>query len=346
MRDLLYARASAAADAVAALADSETMLIAGGTELLNWMRLGIVEPARIVDIGELAELDTIALNENMLTIGARATLNAVGENELVRRHAAALAEACLKAASPQVRNRATLGGNVLQKTRCPYFRSEAPLAWACNKRAPGTGCAARHGLNERHAILGWTDACVATQPSDPAVALACLDATAEVIGPHGRRAVPMSEFHVSQAEVAQEASSERVKLASAAHAAQVETRLAHDEMILAYHVPITSGLQSAYVKVRERESYEYALVSAAAALTMDGGRIDKARLALGSVAQKPWRLQEAEAQLAGKRAVREEILPVIRAALSQARPLDHNAYKVTLAANAAGRAILLAGGGG
>jgi xanthine dehydrogenase YagS FAD-binding subunit len=243
-----------------------------------------------------------------------------------------------------VRNRATLGGNVLQKTRCAYFRAEAPLSWACNKRAPGSGCAARDGLNERHAILGWTEACVAVHPSDPAVALACLDATAEVIGPRGRRTVKMSEFHLTPAEVTQSASAARIKLASPAHAAQVETRLAPAEMIVAYHIPIVPRQRSAYLKVRERESYEYALVSAAAAVIVEDGRIAKAQVVLGSVSHKPWRLNRAEADLVGKRPVRDEVLPAIQAALAEAKPLEHNAYKVNLAANAAARAIVLAGG--
>ncbi len=164
-------------------------------------------------------------------IGGLSTLNAVGENDLVRRHAAVLSEACLKAAAPQVRNRATIAGNVLQKTRCEYFRSEAPLPWRCNKRNPGSGCAAREGVNHRHAIFGWTDGCVATQPSDPAVALACLDAHAEVQSAKGRRRIPMTGFHLTQ----QEAEAER------GDAAQHETQLAPDELIIAYHIPLRDG---------------------------------------------------------------------------------------------------------
>jgi xanthine dehydrogenase YagS FAD-binding subunit len=343
MRDFLFANAREPRDAVAALQGGATMLVAGGTELLNWMRLGIVDPERIVDIGRIPNLDRIERDGDELIVGALATLNAVGENDLVRRHAAALAEACLKAASPQIRNRATLGGNVLQKTRCAYFRAEAPLSWGCNKREPGTGCAARDGLNERHAIFGWTDACVATHPSDPAVALACLDARVDVVGPAGRRSVALADFHLTPSDVAAEAAA-NFPLRSPAHAAQIETRLGTNEMIVAYRIPIDAGARSAYIKVRERESYEYALVSAAAALTLDEGRIASARLALGSVAQKPWRLTRAEPELAGKRPLREEVLAAISAALSEARPLAHNAYKITMAANAAARALVVAGG--
>jgi xanthine dehydrogenase YagS FAD-binding subunit len=334
MKDFTYTLARDPSEAIAALGNGGTAAISGGTELLNWMRLGIDAPARLVDIGRLPAFNTIEQQGEQIVIGAGATLNEIGGHPLIRQHAAALGEACLKAASAQVRNRATIGGNVLQKTRCAYFRAEAPLPWACNKREAGSGCAARHGLNERHAILGWTDACVATQPSDPAVALACLDAEVELLGRTGRRAMPMTGFHLTQAEAA----------ASGGDAARLENHLAPDELIFAYRLPIRQGARSAYLKVRERESYEYALVSAAASIELEGAAIRSARLALGSVAQKPWRLSSAETALAGQPLTREAILPPIRAALAEARPLEHNAYKVEMAANAAMRAALAAGG--
>ena len=190
MQNFAYARASSVEEAVRAASDG-AMIAAGTTELLNWMRLGIAEPDRLIDVGRLDGLRAIALENDSLSIGALATLNEVGGNGLVAENAPVLAQACLKAASAQLRNRATIGGNVLQKTRCPYFRAEAagatPLPWPCNKRAPGTGCAALTGHFERAAIFGWTDACAATQPSDPAVALAALDAIAVLVGA-GRRA--------------------------------------------------------------------------------------------------------------------------------------------------------------
>jgi xanthine dehydrogenase YagS FAD-binding subunit len=170
MKDFAYARADSTATAVEAIADGTVSLLAGGTELLNWFRLGIAAPDRVVDIGDLDELRGIEQGASQLRIGALATLNEVGEHPLVVHHAGALASACLQAASAQVRNRATLGGNVLQRTRCAYFRAEEPVPWPCNKRAPGTGCAAFAGRHERHAIFGWTEDCVAVQPSDPAVA--------------------------------------------------------------------------------------------------------------------------------------------------------------------------------
>src|SRR5438045_8191225 len=195
MRNFDYAVANRVDEAFS-IDGGQTMAIAGGTELLNWFRLGIAAPDKIVDIGRIAGLEAIERSGDRISIGALATLNQIGENAIVREHAAVLADACLKAASPQVRNRATIGGNVLQKTRCAYFRAEAPLPWGCNKRNPGSGCAARHGLNDRMAILGWTDSCVATQPSDPVVALACLDGEAELEGPDGPRPLPVADSHL------------------------------------------------------------------------------------------------------------------------------------------------------
>jgi xanthine dehydrogenase YagS FAD-binding subunit len=340
MNTFEYLRAASMQDAIKQATVQDAQYIAGGTELLNWMRLRIVEPGRVVDIGFVPDQAQITRSGGELVIGALATLNDVGGHELVAAHAQTLGQACLKAASAQIRNRATLGGNVLQKTRCVYFRSEAPVPWPCNKRSPGSGCAALKGVNERHAILGWTDACVAVHPSDPLVALACLDGRAEVIGPNGRRTIEMTEFHLSQ----EEARAERARLAPRLHEALVESRLAPQEIIVNYRIPIAEGERSAYVKVRERDSYEYALVSAAATLRLVNGKIDRVRIALGSVAQRPWRLTAAEKGLQGATPTKEAVLPAIVTALQAARPLQHNGYKVTLAANAAARAIVLAAG--
>lgn len=337
MRNFTYAAATGIDDTFAA-DDADTMLIAGGTELLNWFRLGIASPGHVIDIGRLEGLNGIVLHDDRLSVGALATLNEVGEHPLVKDHASALGEACLKAASAQIRNRATIGGNVLQKTRCAYFRSEAPLPWGCNKRVPGSGCAARDGLNERHAIFGWTDACVAVHPSDPLVALAALDAEVEIAGRNGRRVVPVMSFHLSQEETATEAE-------NPTEAVQLETRLEPGEIILGYHLPVRAGRRSAYVKVRERASYEYALVSAAASVTLDAGLIVGATVALGSVAQKPWRLAGAEARLIGVAPERDSVLPILREAMTEARPLRHNGYKVAMAAGAATRAIVSAASG-
>jgi xanthine dehydrogenase YagS FAD-binding subunit len=333
VRDFAYARAGTAESAVGALADQGTSVIAGGTELLNWFRLGIAAADRVVDVGDLDELRGIAVHGDELRIGALATLNEVGEHPLVAQAAGALASACLQAASAQIRNRATIGGNVLQRTRCPYFRAEEPLPWPCNKRDPGSGCTALAGRHERQAIFGWTPDCVAVQPSDPAVALAMLDARADVLGPAGPRTIPMREFHLTQRE------------AAGAGQPMRETRLEPDELITGYRLPASTSTDGqAYVKVRERASYEYAIVSAAAAVRLDRGQIAAARVALGSVAQRPWRLTGAEAELPGTPLTREALTPVIERAMADADPLPQNGFKVLMARNAAVRALLAAGG--
>ena len=321
MIDFAYARAAKPEDAVR-LAGGSAAYVAGGTELLNWMRLGILQPRNVVDLGPVQSLRGIRRDGDMLVIGALTTLAEIEASAEVREAAPALAEACMRAASPQIRNRASLGGNLLQKTRCAYFRAEAPVAWPCNKRSPGSGCAALEGHHERLAIYGWTRDCIATQPSDPAVALACLDAVVEVLGPGGRRALAAREFHLAQEE---------------AKGALRENRLEPGELITALRVPLAR--RSAYVKVRERESYEYAIVSAAAALESDGGRIRAARIALGSVAQRAWRLAVAERALAGQPLERAAFHQAVAAALKEARPLAHNGFKVEIAVNAAVRAL-------
>jgi xanthine dehydrogenase YagS FAD-binding subunit len=343
MRDFAYARATDLTQAVAALADG-AVAIAGGTELLNWMRLGIADTDAVVDIGHLAELRGITVEGGVLRIGALATLNEIGESEQVRTTAPVLSQACLAAASAQLRNLATIGGNVLQKTRCPYFRVEAAAAgampWPCNKRAPGTGCAARESGYARLALFGGTDECVATQPSDPAVALAALDATIHLAGADGPREIPMTDFHLTQEE-ARRAHPPPGDAASVA----LENRLRRGELVVAYSVPIGDvSRRSAYLKVRERESYEYALVAVAAAVALDGARIRTARIALGSVAQKPWRLTPAETALAGQTLDESSVDRALEAALAAARPLAGNELKVVLARNAARRALLTAGG--
>ena len=336
MRSFAYARATDLAQAVAATADG-AVIIAGGTELLNWMRLGIADAQTVVDIGQLAELRGITDRGDAIHIGALVTLNQIGESELIRTAAPVLAQACLKAASAQLRNLATIGGNVLQKTRCPYFRVESgtpnAMPWPCNKRVRGSGCAAKDSGFPRLALFGGTEQCVATQPSDPAVALAALDATVHVVGAEGPRDVLMTDFHLTQEQAAQ---------ANATVA--LENRLRFGEVIVGYSVPVDpASRHSAYVKVRERESYEYAMVSAAAAVALDGTRIQSARIALGSVAQKPWRLTQAEAALTGQRLDEATVDRALEAALAGARPRSGNEFKVMLARNTARRALLAAG---
>lgn len=332
MQPFLYARAGGVPEAVAAGADGATAYLAGGTELLNWMRLGLLDPARVLDISRLPGLDRVeALPGGGVRLGALVRLNDAAQHEAVARDYPALSQAILKAASAQLRNLATLGGNPVQRTRCAYYRAEEALP--CNKRVPGSGCSALHGLNDRHAIFGWTEACVATQPSDPAVALAALDATivteapASAPGGGGRR-IPARAFHTLPGEAG--AASHNV--------------LRPGELIVAIEVPAPAR-RSAYVKVRERESYEYATVSAAAAVDAEGGVIRRARLALGSVAHRPWRLDEAERRLVGvSLSDRDALRAALDASFADARPLSHNAYKVPLARNAALRALETAGG--
>ena len=336
MRDFAYARADSTPAGVDARGDG-TAVIAGGTELLNWFRLGISAAHRVVDIGGLDDLRGVSDEGGELRIGALATLNEIGEHPVVVDRAAALASACLQAASAQLRNRATIGGNVLQRTRCPYFRAEEPVPWPCNRRDPGSGCAALEGLHERHAIFGWTDDCVAVQPSDPAVALAALDAQADVVGPAGPRTIPMDAFHLTPQEAAADGDPLR------------ETRLRPDELIIGYRVPLGARDGQAYLKIRERASYEYAIVSAAATVVRAGGagedgEIVSARVALGSVAGRPWRLPAAEAALVGAPFTRSAIQESVEQATADAAPLPRNGVKVRMARNAAVRALLTAGG--
>ena len=245
----------------------------------------------------------------------------------VRRRFPVIAESLLFAASGQLRNMASIGGNIMQRTRCAYFRDDdAP---PCNKRQPGSGCSALHGLNRNHAIFGWSDACVATNPSDLAVALAALDAIVLVRGPAGERSIPFADFHRLPGSTPER-----------------DNVLGRGDLIVAIEVPArVEGRASHYLKVRDRQSYEFALVSAAAAVAVDGRHIRSARLAMGGVAHKPWRLAAAETALRG---VSLDDIDALSSAIAQsfadARPLAHNGFKVELAKRAALRALQIAGG--
>jgi xanthine dehydrogenase YagS FAD-binding subunit len=281
----------------------------------------------VLDISRVAGLDRIEpLPDGGLRIGALARLNHVAANEDIKRDWPVLREAIHKSASAQLRNLATIGANLLQKTRCPYFRSEDPTP--CNRRAPGSGCAARHGHDERHALFGWTEGCIAVQPSDPAVALAALDAHVVTRSASGGRRIAVTDFHVLPVD-----------------SVDRDNVLEQGELIEAIELG-RSAPRSAYVKVRERESYEYALVSAAATVELDdGGRIDSARIALGSVALRPWRLTEAERLVTGMTPDDPGVTGAIDAALADARPVAGSAYKVAIARGAARRALMTAAGG-
>ncbi|WP_186102215.1 FAD binding domain-containing protein [Burkholderia gladioli] len=315
-----YRLATSAGEALSLAATSDAQFLAGGTELLNWMRIGIERPQRLVDIGRLGGMDAIReLPSGGLAIGALCRLNDIAEHPLVRRDLPVLSTSILKAASAQIRNLATIGGNPLQRVRCPYFRADEPTP--CNKRHPGSGCSALHGFNEKHAIFGWTEDCVAVQPSDPAVSLAALDAVFVTHRAGGGRRIPARDFHVLPNENP-----------TAHH------RLGRDELIIGVEVP-RAWPHSAYLKIRERESYEYATVSVAVALDLDNGVIRQARIALGSVAMKPWRLETTERQLVGLRPGTAEAAQAVQAGFAEARALSRNAYKITLARNAVLRTI-------
>src|ERR1700691_534640 len=323
MKNFSYARPSSIHQTIELAATPDTMILAGGTELLNWTRIGIAEPSKLGDITRVAGLEGIEqLPNGVVRIGALTKLNDVALHPLIRKSYPVLSQAILKAASAQIRNLATIGGNPLQRARCPYFRADEPTP--CNKRVAGSGCAALDGFNEKHAIFGWTEDCVAVQPSDPAVALAALDAVFITDRPGGGRRIPARDFHVLPGEN------------PAAH-----HRLGGGELITAVELP-RAWPKSAYLKIRERESYEYATVSAAVALELDGSVIRRARIALGSVAMRPWRLVETERRLAGVRSDSPEIIPAVKAGFADARPLSMNRYKIRLAQNTTVRAIEMA----
>jgi xanthine dehydrogenase YagS FAD-binding subunit len=324
MQPFAYGHPADIAEALVEGGVKDSVFLAGGSELLNWLRLGIAQPARVIDISRLNGLTGISrLPEGGLRIGALTRLNDVALHEDVAQQYPVLSQAILKSASAQLRNLATIGGNPLQKTRCGYFRAEDILP--CNKRKPGSGCSAFNGSNEKHAIFGWGEACVATQPSDPATALAALDAVYVTQHRDGGRRIRADELHTIPGD-----------------APHIDHVLRAGELIVAIELA-GPARHSAYLKLRERESYEYAIVSAAIALDLDGNRIQRARIALGSVAHKPWRLTRAEGVLSG---VALGDTTAIRKALDlsfiEAKALAHNAYKILLAKNAAERAIRLA----
>jgi xanthine dehydrogenase YagS FAD-binding subunit len=322
---------SRAGDAVTAIAahahDPALAFIAGGTDLLGLMKDRAALPERLLDINGLPDMARIeALPDGGLRIGALARMSDVAADVEVRRRFPMIAEALLFAASGQLRNMASIGGNILQRTRCPYFRDGDDLP--CNKRRPGSGCAARHGLNRNHAIFGWSEACVATHASDVAVAFAALDADVIVRGRDGDRSISFGDFHRLPGDTPQR-----------------DTALERGDLIVAVEVPAQeAGRASHYLKVRDRQSYEFALVSAAAAVATDGQRIRSARLALGGVAHKPWRLTSAETALRGASLDDVEALEsAIATSFADARPLADNGFKVELARRVSLRALQIAG---
>ena len=328
MHPFALSRADDPAKAVAAHArDPQLAFIAGGTDLIGLLKDRVSLPERLLDINDLPDMARIEpLPGGGMRIGALARMSDVASNAEVRRRFPVLAEALLFAASGQLRNMASMGGNIMQRTRCVYFRDEDGVR--CNKRRPGSGCAALYGLNRNHAIFGWSDACVATNPSDLAVALVALDAIVVVRGQMGERLIPFTDFHRLPGSTPER-----------------DNVLDRGDLIVAIEVPEGGeGRASYYLKVRDRQSYEFALVSTAAAVATDGRRIRSARLAMGGLAHKPWRLTAAEAALSGLSL--DDIIGLqsaIATAFTDARPLAHNAFKVGLAQRAALRALQAAG---
>jgi xanthine dehydrogenase YagS FAD-binding subunit len=324
MRPFKYTPASEPNAAAAAVsANPHAKFLAGGTNLLDLMKEDVERPDELVDLTRL-KLTEIKRIRDGVSIGALATNTDTANHPLVRRNYPLLTQAIVAGASGQLRNMATNGGNLLQRTRCQYFYD---TAMPCNKREPGTGCGAREGLNRIHAILGWSEKCVATYPGDMANALYALDAVVRVRGADGReRTIPMEEFHRLPGNTPVR-----------------DTNLEHGELIEAIELPRSNfATNSYYLKVRDRASYAFALVAVAAALELDRGAIKQARVVLGSVAHKPWRSREAEAALSGNHASEENFRQAAEVALRDAKPLAHNGYKVELAKRAVIRALMRA----
>jgi xanthine dehydrogenase YagS FAD-binding subunit len=304
--------------------DASVEYIAGGTDMVQLLQENVRRPDRLVSLAGLLD-NRIEAGPQGLRIGAAATMADVAAHPAVAREFPVISEALLNSASPQVRNQATMGGNLLQRTRCPYFRDVGYSA--CNKRAPGSGCAAIGGENRWHAVLGTSESCIAAHASDLAVALVALDAVVEVRGPKGQRQVPLVDFHRLPG--------------STPH---METVLEPGEVVATIVVPGNAAARrSHYLKVRDRASFEFAVVSAAVGLEMDGGRISNARIALGGVGTKPWRLPKVEAALVGATLDPAALRAAAAIAAQGARGHGHNDFKIELMQRAIVRAVQTAG---
>lgn len=322
-----YQRSNSVDAALQAIASNpNATFIAGGTNLLDLMKENVARPEKLIDITRLPLTTIEESASGGLRIGSLVSNADLAYDARVQSRYPLLAQALLAGASPQLRNMASVGGNLLQRTRCYYFYD---VATACNKREPGSGCAAIQGYNRIHAVLGASDQCVAVHPSDMCVALAALDATVEVIGPAGKRTIALADFHRLPGDRPQD-----------------DTTLARDELVVAVELPPKGFAASyAYLKLRDRASYAFALVSVAAALTVEAdGTIGAARIALGGVAHKPWRDPRAEALLAGQPATSAGFNVAAAVLLEGARGLTHNAFKIDLAQRAVVRALGQAAG--
>lgn len=325
MTPFTYSRADDIGQAIAQSAkDSRARFIGGGTNLIDLMKNGVEQPTRLIDISHLPLTAIEELPGGGVRIGALARNSDMANHALIRERFPLLSEALLAGASPQLRNAATAGGNLMQRTRCYYFYDTA--FEQCNKRKPGSGCAARDGINRMHAILGASDRCIAVNPSDMSVALAAIGATIQVQGPGGTRQIPMADFHRLPGTTP-----------------QFDTDLHEGELITSIDLPATpAARRSCYIKVRDRNSYAFALVSAAALIDVADGKIREARVALGGVAHKPWRNPAAERALVGQPAEAPAFRSLADALLHGAKTYPHNAFKVELAKRAVVRALTTA----
>ncbi|MFY0573210.1 FAD binding domain-containing protein [Cystobacter fuscus] len=335
MQPFTYTRPTSAAEAVAAhgRVGAGARYIAGGTSLYDMMKLDIDRPRHLIDVTSIRGLDRIDTSGDQLRFEALAPMSAVAADRTLQSDYPLLAESLWKAASQQLRNMATVGGNLLQRTRCLYFRNgtgnpSAVGVFPCNKREPGSGCAAIGGLDRGQAVLGTSSACTAVSPGDWPVALVAMDAYIELLGPTGSRTLPVADLYRLPGTTP-----------------HLEFTLQPGEMITAIVVPKTrAGRVSTYHKIRDRESYAFALASAAVALEMDGDRVVRARIALGGVATRPWRATAAEQSLAGQPLTLETALAAGRAALSGATPGHFNGFKIELGARTVADALMIAAG--
>jgi xanthine dehydrogenase YagS FAD-binding subunit len=327
MNPFAYQRATNTESAIHAGSASGASYLGGGTNLLDLMKDGVERPSALIDINHLALTQVTRTANGGVQIGALVRNSDLANHPLVRTHYPLLSQALLSGASPQLRNMATTGGNLMQRTRCYYFMDTAFPA--CNKRQPGSGCAAIHGFNRIHAILGASDQCIATNPSDMNVAMAALEATIHVKGPHGERSIPIADFH-------------RLPGASP----NIDTNLRAGELILSVELPAPRyASHSHYLKARDRNSYAFALVSVAAGLEIADGVVRHAALALGGVAHKPWRSTEAEQAIIGAAPGPENFRKAADLAVRGAKPYEHNAFKVELAKQCIVRALMVAAQG-
>ncbi len=328
MKPFAYTRAANQQAAIQAIAQPNARFIAGGTNLIDLMKENVEQPGRLVDINRL-ELARIVERDGGLRLGALAKNSDTANNRLVRERYPLVSQAILAGASAQLRNAATNGGNLMQRTRCYYFYD---TAMPCNKRQPGSGCGALEGFSRIHAIFGTSPQCIATHPSDMCVALAALDAVVQVEGPQGARSIPFAEFHRLPGDTP-----------------QIDTNLKRDELITAIDLPAAANLfadHSYYLKVRDRASYAFALVSVAAAFDIRNGLINEARVALGGVAHKPWRAAKAEAALKGQRPDETVFRRAAEAEMQSATGTEHNRFKIELGRRAIVRALTIAANSG